>query len=179
MRMKFLAVITVLLFVTGCQADPDQTEHQTKTQEAEQTADKQLDNKDAQEVAKRLAKLATSVTQVNDATAIVMGNVAVVGIDVDAKIDRPRVGVVKYTVAQALKKDPYGVNALVTADPDIVQRIREMSTDIGNGRPIAGITEELADIVGRIIPQASRDVEKEANQNGNAKPVPNNQKLND
>lgn len=48
-------------------------------------------NRDAQEVAERLVKLATRVEQVNDATAVVVGRWAVVGIDLDATLDRARV----------------------------------------------------------------------------------------
>ncbi|MCK9911627.1 YhcN/YlaJ family sporulation lipoprotein, partial [Microbacteriaceae bacterium K1510] len=59
-----------------------------------------------------------------------------------------------------LKEDPQGAAAVVTANPAVVQRLREMSEDIRNGRPIAGFAEELADIVGRIIPQTPRNVEK-------------------
>ena len=88
------------------------------------------------------------------------GKWAVVGIDVNAHLDRPEVGVIKYSVAEALKEDPQGANAIVTADPDIVQRLREMNADIRQGRPIAGIAEELADIVGRLIPQLPRDVKQ-------------------
>ena len=76
-------------------------------------------------------------------------------------LDRSRVGTLKYAVAQALKEDPQGANALVTADTDIVQRLREMNGDLRRGRPIQGITEELADIAGRIVPQPSREVEQE------------------
>jgi len=110
------------------------------------------------EVAAHLEALAKSVPQVNGAHCVVMGNTAIVGIDVNEKLDRSRVGTIKYSVAEALRKDPYGKYAIVTADMDLAQRIREIRADIGRGRPISGFAEELADIMGRIVPQMPQDV---------------------
>jgi YhcN/YlaJ family sporulation lipoprotein len=106
--------------------------------------------------ADRLSTIAVKVPGVNGATAVVFGKVAIVGIDVGARLDRSRVGTIKYAVANALTKDQQGARALVTADVDIVQRLREMNADIRQGRPVAGFAEELADIVGRIIPQTPK-----------------------
>lgn len=121
---------------------------------------------DSQEVADRLVKLATSVDQVKDATAVVLGRYAVVGLDLDAKLDRSKVGSIKYSVAEALKADPKGAYAVVTADPDITFRLREMGKEIREGRPVAGIMEELAGIVGRLMPQIPRTVEEPENPEG-------------
>jgi YhcN/YlaJ family sporulation lipoprotein len=88
----------------------------------------------------------------------VFGNTAIVGIDVDARMERSRVGTLKYSVAEAFRKDPYGIDALVTADMDLSQRINEIGADIRRGRPIAGFAEEMADIMGRIVPQLPRDI---------------------
>ena len=43
------------------------------------------------------------VADVNDATAIVIGKYAVVGIDVKDDLDRSKVETIKYSVAKALK----------------------------------------------------------------------------
>jgi YhcN/YlaJ family sporulation lipoprotein len=111
-----------------------------------------------QAVARHLEMLARGVRGVNDATCVVFGNYAIVGIDVDAKMDRSRVGTTKYAVAEALRKDPYGVDALVTADMDLSQRLKEIRADVQRGRPIAGFAEELGDIVGRVMPQMPRSI---------------------
>lgn len=124
----------------------------------EDDREQDIDRTEAQKVADRLVKLATGVEQVNDATAIVLGRYAIVGLDVDAKLDRSKVGSIKYSVAEALKADPKGAYAVVTADPDLNFRLREMRKDIQDGRPIAGIMDELAGIVGRIMPQVPRGV---------------------
>ncbi len=100
-----------------------------------------------------LEAVAMSNPQVRHATCVVMGNTAVIGIDVDAKLDRSRVGTIKYSVAQTLRKDPYGKNAIVTADMDLYQRLREIRQETMRGRPLSGFAEEMADIIGRIVPQ--------------------------
>ena len=131
-----------------------------KTERVPQTAPEPERDQTPDAISRRLENIASRVPQVNDATAIVFGRYAVVGIDVNAALDRSKVGTIKYSVAEALKDDPMGANTLVTSDPDIVQRIREMNEDIKQGHTIRGFVEELADIVGRIIPQSPTEVEK-------------------
>ncbi|GAB6929597.1 hypothetical protein JCM10914A_35800 [Paenibacillus sp. JCM 10914] len=108
--------------------------------------------------ANHLKSLAEHVPGVENANCVVMGNTAVVGLNVDGNLDRAQVGSIKYTVAEALQSDPAGANALVTADMDITNRITELGRHIQEGHPVSGIATELADIVGRIIPQLPEDV---------------------
>ncbi|WP_139489991.1 YhcN/YlaJ family sporulation lipoprotein [Brevibacillus dissolubilis] len=166
---RFIALLGLTLMLTACntenpsptnQAAPQPGSKTQATQRVPQTAPTPKYNESAQAKADRLSQLASRVKDVKGATAVVLGNWAVVGIDVRDNLDRPEVGVIKYSVAEALKEDPQGANAIVTADADIVQRLREMYADIQAGRPLVGLTEELADIVGRIIPQLPRDVER-------------------
>jgi len=105
-----------------------------------------------------LEAMAEKVAGVKKAHAVVFGNTAVVGIDVDGKLSRSRVGNIKYSVAETLRKDPRGKNALVTADMDLSHRIAEIGQHIKKGEPVSGFASELADIVGRIIPQLPKDV---------------------
>ncbi|AWP28866.1 sporulation lipoprotein, YhcN/YlaJ family [Paenibacillus vortex V453] len=108
--------------------------------------------------ANHLKSLAESVPGVKNANCVVMGKTAVVGLNVDGDLDRAEVGSIKYTVAEALQKDPAGANALVTADLDVSNRIAELGRHIQQGHPVSGVASELADIVGRIIPQLPKDV---------------------
>jgi YhcN/YlaJ family sporulation lipoprotein len=129
----------------------------------QQTVPPKPEIKDRQAVVNRLQKLVESIPQVNNANVVVLGNTAIVGIDVDGQLDRGRVDVIKYSVAEALRKDPYGAHAFVTADLDLNARIQEISKDIRRGRPVAGFTEELADIIGRIVPQVPKDITPQDN----------------
>ncbi|CAH1209083.1 MULTISPECIES: YhcN/YlaJ family sporulation lipoprotein [Paenibacillus] len=114
-----------------------------------------------------LKTLAKKVEGVRDANCVIFGNTAIVGIDVDGKLDRARVGTIKYSVAEALRKDPEGVDSIVTADADVSERIKEIGEHIRKGNPVSGFASELSDIVGRIIPQLPKDVKVRQNPNEN------------
>lgn len=132
---------------------------------------KNVDRKTGQEISKRLVNLSTSVPKVKDATAVVFGNYAIVGIDVDDNIDRSQVGSIKYSVAESLKHDPYGANAVIIADPDFTARLKEIAQDIRNGKPGQGILNELADITGRVMPEIPNNLVQPNNtQSGTEKP---------
>lgn len=104
-----------------------------------------------------LESLAKKVPGVKGAHCVIMGKTAVVGIDVDGNLERARVGGIKYTVAEALRKDPQGTGAIVTADMDLSHRISEIGKKVSAGHPISGFATEMADIIGRIVPQMSSD----------------------
>lgn len=110
------------------------------------------------DIAAHLEALAQSVPHVESAHCVVFGNTAVVGINVKPDLDRSRVDTIKYSVAEALRKDPYGVNAIVTADMDLDQRLRQIGDHIRAGRPVSGFADEMGKIIGRIIPQMPKDV---------------------
>nr|AYQ75476.1 YhcN/YlaJ family sporulation lipoprotein [Cohnella candidum] len=129
---------------------------QVRTQNAASPAP--INTANAKSAAAHLEALAKRIHGVKGANCVVFGKYAVVGIDVDPAMERSRVGTVKYAVAEAFRKDPIGINALVTADIDMAQRLREIRADVRRGRPVAGFAEELADIVGRIVPQIPRNI---------------------
>ncbi|WP_407268135.1 YhcN/YlaJ family sporulation lipoprotein [Radiobacillus sp. PE A8.2] len=106
-----------------------------------------------QEMAQHLANLAGDIPNVNGATAVVAGPYAVVGIDVDKELDRSRVGTIKYAVMEALQHDPYGKTAVVVADADGAERVRQMAEKMRQGHPVQGIVDELAEVVGRYMPE--------------------------
>ncbi|PLT27572.1 YhcN/YlaJ family sporulation lipoprotein [Peribacillus deserti] len=115
-----------------------------------------------QRVSNHLENLAVRNPNVNNATAVVFGNFAIVGIDIDDDIERSQVGSIKYAVGETLKDDPNGANAIVVADPDLNARLKEISNDIAAGKPGPGIMNELADIAGRVIPTVPGDDDSQA-----------------
>ncbi len=164
LTLIFLAAVWLL----GCQPanKPPANEsapspNTTQKIRVDQTAPESRRTDRNQAVAERMVRIATSFPQVKSATAVVAGRYTIVGIDVDSTLDRGRVGTLKYSVAQALHEDPQGKNALVTADVDLVQRLRELADDMRAGRPAAGIAEELAEIAARIMPQPSKEVPRQ------------------
>ncbi len=163
LKYFFTIVITAALILIGCNHDNNDTAKNNNNENGvvpvRNTEDQKYDRISSQKKAEHLVKLASGVPGVKDATAVVLGNIAVVGIDVDAKLERSDVDSIKYTVAESLKDDPHGADAIVIADPDVMERLREINEDIKNGAPIMGIMNELSDIVGRLMPEVPADLE--------------------
>lgn len=162
-----LALVIALAAAGGCNRAPQNGASPSPDRQngiqVQQTAPPKPEIRNRQEVADRLERLAASIPQVKAANCVVLGNTAIVGIDVDPNLERSRVDVIKYSVAEALRKDPYGVHAFVTADIDLAGRLREIREEIRQGRPIAGFAEELADMIGRIVPQIPKDITPQGN----------------
>nr|WP_231510864.1 YhcN/YlaJ family sporulation lipoprotein [Bacillus sp. UNC438CL73TsuS30] len=153
------AVIILIFSIAGCSNNEvNQKQDNKSLVNVKNSYIENVDRKTGQEISKRLVELATSIPNVNDATAVVIGRYAIVGIDVNSKLERSQVGTIKYSVAESLKKDPYGAKSIVVADADTTARLREISTDINKGRPIQGIMEELADVAGRLMPEVPGDL---------------------
>ncbi|NHN30906.1 YhcN/YlaJ family sporulation lipoprotein [Paenibacillus agricola] len=161
-----LLVFSILLLgvLAGCNnsshdgAAPAPTNETSQQFQANQAATQKKEIVDNQAIAEHLEQLATSIPQVESAKCVVIGNTAVVGINLPGDMDRAKVGTIKLSVAEALKKDPYGVDAIVTADMDLSTRISKVREEIRIGRPVSGFAEEMSEIIGRIIPQLPRDV---------------------
>jgi YhcN/YlaJ family sporulation lipoprotein len=171
--MKNVLLTTVIsLLLTGCSTanNKDNANSNNQLVNVKNSYFNNVDRKSGQEISKHLVELATSIPNVSDATAVVLGNYAIVGIDVNAKIDRSEVGSIKYSVAESLRKDPYGAKAIVIADADTNQRLREIQADIKKGRPIQGIMEELADVAGRLMPEVPGDLITPSPKNATEKP---------
>ncbi len=178
---RFLSIMSIILVITACGNNINQYgNNDTAQNNANNNEDlirvrdsniEQVNREEGQEISEHLADLASKVPNVKDATAVVLGNFAFVGIDVEENVERSQVGTIKYTVAETLKEDPYGAEAIVVADPDFYARLQEIGDDIENGQPIQGIMNELSDIAGRLIPEIPKTL-----QNTNPEEVPEQQK---
>jgi len=155
----YLVLIISLFLLFGCNnRDDNVAQNQNNIVNVKNSTIQNVDKQTGQQISKHLADLATSIPKVNDATAVVLGRYALVGIDVNQDLDRSEVGSIKYSVAESLKNDPHGARAIVIADPDINARLKEIGGDIQRGEPIEGIMNELADIAGRVIPEVPADI---------------------
>lgn len=179
MRLKWVIVglLSVSLLLSGCQQNLSQspTNKQNdyiQVKNSDPVQRKKLSNT---QQADHLAKLATKVPNVLSATAVVAGPYTVVGIDVDKDLDRSRVGTIKYSVVEALRKDPYGKQAVVVADADVTERLRGMASKIRQGHPIQGVVDELSAIVGRYMPEIPIQEKQPVEPDVNKKSIPNDQ----
>jgi YhcN/YlaJ family sporulation lipoprotein len=167
--LRFIGLCSlVACFSVGCAPEnsaPKEVSPKTQkisyTERVKQTVPAPQYNKSAQDVSNRLETIAKNMPHVKDATAVSVGKYSIVGLDLEDNLDRARVGTVKYSVAEALHKDPVGARALVTADTDLVQRINNVNRDIQDGKPVSSILQELAGIAERIAPQPTKIVPKQ------------------
>ncbi len=154
--MKKTAFIFIILTLSACgqtnEAQRDNGNPSLQNTRSDLNQQDQTRNSE-EERANYLAALASDIPNVKDATAVVAGDYAVIGIDVDQDLDRSKVGSIKYSVAESIKHDPLGAGAVVVADPDINARLKEIKDDMSKGRPLQGIINELADITGRLMPE--------------------------
>lgn len=178
--MRIFVYCFLLLFIlVGCNqspkngASPSPTNDTNRQIKVQQSAPQKKEIIDSQAVSERLEQIATSIPQVESAKCVVFGNTAVVGINLPPEMDRAKVGTIKLSVAEALKKDPYGVDAIVTADIDLAARIGKVRDSMRSGRPFRGFAEEMAEIIGRIIPQLPRDVNPAPNEQSKEPQMPN------
>jgi YhcN/YlaJ family sporulation lipoprotein len=170
--MKVIGIILIFIILLGGCGTQNKTMDNGKQNliHVKNSTIQQVDRNTGQEISKHLVDLATGIPNVRDATAVVLGNYAIVGIDVDSDIDRSKVGSIKYSVAEVLKNDPQGARAVVIADPDLTARLKEISQDIKNGNPISGIMNELSDISGRLIPEVPADMINPKTKNSTENP---------
>lgn len=159
-RILILSVAAITLFACT-NNDAQHTNREKSNPPVEQTSDRN-NAASNNEIATHLANIASEVPDVDGAAAVVAGPYAVVGIDVDEKLERQRVGTIKFSVSEALRDDPYGKTAVVVADADTTERIRNMRDQMQDGEPIQGVVDELAEIVGRFMP--TFPVEEQTNE---------------
>ncbi|QKY68924.1 YhcN/YlaJ family sporulation lipoprotein [Lentibacillus sp. CBA3610] len=186
LRLGILSFLSFTLLI-GCQQNqdeqslPEETENNDRFIQVEDSDPVEQQRLTNNEIATHLSNVASDVPDVENATSVVAGPYAVVGIDVDKDLDRSRVGSIKYSVLEALQKDPYGKTAVVVADGDVVERIRSMGDKMAQGYPVTGIVDELSAIVGRYMPEApiNEDRPKEGDQNKESIPEDEEQQLDD
>lgn len=168
---NFLTALLAVMVLSSCNTNnTSEKSADPKIVQVKNSYIQNVDRKSGQEISRHLVELATSIPNVHDAAAVVIGRYAIVGIDVNSNIERSQVGSIKYSVAESLRKDPHGAKAVVVADPDITARLREISQDVKNGRPVQGIINELADITGRLMPEVPGDIINPSPKNATEEP---------
>ncbi|WP_050614647.1 YhcN/YlaJ family sporulation lipoprotein [Bacillus testis] len=163
-----LAFLALLLVAGGCQMQKDNTQEQHNNASSPSAKDNARNDHDAawnkeeiQKAADALKQSAGKVPQVQHVEAVVLGPYSFIAVDVDANLDRAKVAEVKQHVADAVKNEKYGSNALIVADPDMIASLKKVGNDIAAGEPVEGILQELSDIANRIVPETSAETNTE------------------
>jgi YhcN/YlaJ family sporulation lipoprotein len=177
MQKYFMWLVLLVVFLTGCQNNSAANDERNNDNlvRVKNTTPQPEEQQSNNAISQRLINLATDVPKVERATAVVVGKYAIVGIDVGGNLDRSEVSSIKYAVAESLKHDPNGANAVVIADPDTFSRLQGMAQEIRNGRPVTGVLDELAAIVDRFVPEMANEIRQKHPNETNT----NNDRLNE
>ena len=110
-------------------------------------------SKEMHKLATKLAAEAAKVNGVQKATVVLSKTMAYVGIDLKANIEASKTKSIKKEVAAKVKNaDKRLTKVYVSADADVVTRIKKIAKGIEQGKPISSFTREIAEIGRRIAP---------------------------
>ncbi|MDI3256191.1 MAG: YhcN/YlaJ family sporulation lipoprotein [Kyrpidia sp.] len=105
------------------------------------------------QVMRHMNDAARRIPGVEGSTVVLVGRTALVGVDLDHTITGSKIDSIKHSVKEAVERTDSGYRAAVTADVDLVARLRAMAAGIQQGRPVSTFTDEIADILSRLLPE--------------------------
>jgi len=153
-RMKkfwYILLIMVLLTSTTVACTPAQRPGPTDQNQEMQTPQVEQSNQDATRAKEIASRIDQEIEEINSATVVISGNQAWVG--VDAYANKEVTAQVKDRISNLVKQLAPGVQTVyVTADADLVTRLRNIANEIAAGKPVSGFINELTEIAGRITP---------------------------
>ncbi|MHB8170235.1 MAG: YhcN/YlaJ family sporulation lipoprotein [Thermincolia bacterium] len=106
----------------------------------------------ARDAADDIADKVATVRGVNKASVVVVGNVALIGLDLDKDVEKAQTEAIRERAATQAKDDPRIVNAVVESDPDSVARIQKIADGVRKGRPISEFFTEIGEFFNRLKP---------------------------
>ncbi|HEU4963433.1 MAG TPA: YhcN/YlaJ family sporulation lipoprotein [Bacilli bacterium] len=104
-------------------------------------------------VADYIADTVNRIPGVERSAVLLTGKTALVGVDLSKDISGSKIDTIKYSVKEAAENTGTGYNAIVTADVDTVTRVRELIAGAKAGKPIDSVSDEIADIISRLLPE--------------------------
>jgi YhcN/YlaJ family sporulation lipoprotein len=104
-----------------------------------------------QNLVEQVTQQAEQVDGVGSASAIITGNLAIVGISLEEGGDEEAV---KREVNQQIEALPGITEAVSTADPELVNRIQQTARRIADGRPTSEVLGEIMEIWERLRPRS-------------------------
>lgn len=103
--------------------------------------------------AKAIANDIAKEKDIRSASCVVSGDTALVGLEFEKQYKGKVTDAIKKSVEQRVKKhEPTIKKVVVTADPNLLTRIKTMATDIGKGKPLSGFKTEIEEIIRRVKP---------------------------
>lgn len=100
--------------------------------------------------ADRMAEAASAVDGVENATAVIVGGTAYVGLDLDPAVDRRKADAVEEEVARRVNRVVPRYHLVVTSDADMLGQLTEIDNGLRAGRPVDQFRDRLNVIDQRI-----------------------------
>lgn len=139
----------------GTTTDPNDIATPRETGDNNTNTNLGMGNETARET--RIATEVNRIANVSDAMVLVNNNVAYVGIDLNGNVEDATTNAIKDRVITAVKRADNSITQVyVSADVDVVQRLRGYGTDIRGGRPISGFIDEIEEMFRRPIPRTNQ-----------------------
>lgn len=158
-RNKLLVTFLILgaFFISlfaGCSAQKKpEPERVTPREEKAPVVDENRTQARARDAADDISRNVLNIRGVKSAYVVVMGNVALIGINITEGKQEKGVNTVKNEAAERAEADKRIVRAYVSTDPDVVARIREINENVRKGRPITDYLDEIGEIIQRMTPK--------------------------
>lgn len=103
--------------------------------------------------AKAIANEVAKDKNIRKASCVITGNTALIGVEFEKQYKGKVTDAIKKSVDRRVKKlEPSIKKVSVTADPDILSRIRSIASDTEKGKPLTGFADEIEEIIRRINP---------------------------
>lgn len=100
--------------------------------------------------ANKIAKRVAALKEVNNASVVINGDTAIVGIESNMKNNNISSNL-KQKIEAAVKAGDKNIkNIKITSDSDITNRLKTMTTQLNEGNPISEFTRDIEDILERI-----------------------------
>lgn len=106
----------------------------------------------AKDAADEVAKKVSRIPGVKNAHVVVVGNVAMVGANLEANVEKGKTEQIRERAAKVAKADPRIVRTVVETDPDTVKRISNMAKGVRDGRPISEFFDQITEMFNRAKP---------------------------
>ncbi len=103
----------------------------------------------------RVAKEVVKIPGVRNATVLINNNAAYIGIDLNQMTEQSKTTTIKNKIINKVKTmEPSIKTVNVSADVDVVGRLKGYARDIRNGKPISGIFSEIQEMFRRATPRS-------------------------
>ncbi|MFO7263314.1 MAG: YhcN/YlaJ family sporulation lipoprotein [Bacillota bacterium] len=103
--------------------------------------------------ADRMAEVAAAVDGVENATAVIVGATAYVGLDLDPQVGRRKADAVEEEVARRVNRAVPRYHVIVTSDVDMLGQLTEIDNGLRAGRPIEQFRDQL-DVINQRLSEA-------------------------